>query len=227
MKIRGNTVGTPLKPEKAVVKCQNLSEEEKAQARENIGAVSQQDFEQRNDDIYFDISYCVSAAESQTFTDAQKALVRENIGAAKAGKYELIETIKLTEDTASIERTQEPDGTPYAFHAVYIKAKLAVGSASGSLRADFNGDQIISGGTQFSTSSQMYTKISAEVKYGKFFGDIEAGTESEYHTAVHYSQRFANSMVSCSDIHSLKLLRIGNVIDIPAGSQFEIWAVRK
>ncbi len=40
MKIRGNTVGTTLKPEKAVVKCQNLTEEEKAQARENIGAIS-------------------------------------------------------------------------------------------------------------------------------------------------------------------------------------------
>ena len=40
MKIRGNTVGTPIKPEKVVVKCQNLTEEEKAQARENIGAAA-------------------------------------------------------------------------------------------------------------------------------------------------------------------------------------------
>ena len=38
MKIRGNTVGTTLKPEQAVVKCQNLTEEQKAQARANIGA---------------------------------------------------------------------------------------------------------------------------------------------------------------------------------------------
>lgn len=37
MKIRGNTVGTPIKPEKVVVKCQNLTEEEKAQARANFG----------------------------------------------------------------------------------------------------------------------------------------------------------------------------------------------
>lgn len=37
MKIRGNTVGTTLKPEKAVVKCQNLTPEEKAKARKNIG----------------------------------------------------------------------------------------------------------------------------------------------------------------------------------------------
>ena len=38
MKIRGNTVGTPIKPEKNLVKATDLTEEEKAQARENIGA---------------------------------------------------------------------------------------------------------------------------------------------------------------------------------------------
>lgn len=37
-KIRGNTVGTTIKPEKALVKATNLNEEEKAQARANIGA---------------------------------------------------------------------------------------------------------------------------------------------------------------------------------------------
>ena len=40
MKIRGNTVGTPIKPEKNLVKATDLNPEEKAQARENIGAVS-------------------------------------------------------------------------------------------------------------------------------------------------------------------------------------------
>lgn len=39
-KIRGNTVGTTLKPEQAILKCQNLTEEEKAQARANIGAAA-------------------------------------------------------------------------------------------------------------------------------------------------------------------------------------------
>ena len=37
MKIRGNTVGTTLRPEKAIVKSKNLTEEEKAQARKNLG----------------------------------------------------------------------------------------------------------------------------------------------------------------------------------------------
>lgn len=41
-------------------------------------------------------------------------------GAASEGEYELIETVVLNEDMA-IERTQEPDGTPYMFDALTIK----------------------------------------------------------------------------------------------------------
>lgn len=40
MKIRGNTIGTAMKPEKNLVKATGLSPEEQAQARENIGAAS-------------------------------------------------------------------------------------------------------------------------------------------------------------------------------------------
>ena len=40
MKIRGNVVGTNLKPEKNLVKATALNEDEKALARENIGAAS-------------------------------------------------------------------------------------------------------------------------------------------------------------------------------------------
>lgn len=39
MKIRGITVGTPIKPEKAIVRCDDMTEEEKAVARRNIGAI--------------------------------------------------------------------------------------------------------------------------------------------------------------------------------------------
>ena len=40
MKIRGNTVGTPIKPTKVLVKSENLTPEEQAKARENIGAAN-------------------------------------------------------------------------------------------------------------------------------------------------------------------------------------------
>lgn len=39
MKIRGNTVGTPIKPKEVLVKSENLTPEEQAQARANIGAM--------------------------------------------------------------------------------------------------------------------------------------------------------------------------------------------
>ena len=44
MKIRGNTVSTNMKPERAIVKCENLTEEQKAQARQNIGAIGSRVF---------------------------------------------------------------------------------------------------------------------------------------------------------------------------------------
>ena len=40
MKIRGNTVGTPIKPKAALVKCEDLTPEEQARARQNIGAMA-------------------------------------------------------------------------------------------------------------------------------------------------------------------------------------------
>lgn len=37
MKIRGNVLGTTIKPERVLVKATDLTEEQKAQARENLG----------------------------------------------------------------------------------------------------------------------------------------------------------------------------------------------
>lgn len=54
MKIRGNTVGTPIKPKKVLVKSENLTEEEKALARANIGAAAV--IEDIDYSVYFDIT---------------------------------------------------------------------------------------------------------------------------------------------------------------------------
>lgn len=43
------------------------------------------------------------------------------------GVYELIETITLTE-AATIERTQEPDGTPYSFDALWVHIRVPAGA---------------------------------------------------------------------------------------------------
>lgn len=68
------------------------------------------------------------------FTDAQQAQARKNINAEKSkGVYELIETITLTGDTTSVVRTQEPDGTPYAFRAIGVVVQAEVGSANSGI----------------------------------------------------------------------------------------------
>lgn len=67
-------------------------------------------------------------------SDEQKQTMRERINAEKSkGVYELIETITLTEDTVSIVRTQEPDGTPYAFKAIGVVVQAEVGSANSGI----------------------------------------------------------------------------------------------
>lgn len=58
------------------------------------------------------------------------------------GVYELIEIFTLEED-AAIERTQEPDGTPYNFKKIIVKAYTTAQNAdSGSVFYQFNGKTV-------------------------------------------------------------------------------------
>lgn len=60
---------------------QALTDEQKAQARENIGAVGSADYEQDMEDLGNELHHTVKVYE-QTLTDAQKVQARKNIGAA-------------------------------------------------------------------------------------------------------------------------------------------------
>lgn len=48
----------------------------------------------------------------------------------RLSKYVLIETIVVGDESIKIERTQEPDGTPYAFDGLLILAKCPVGKTA-------------------------------------------------------------------------------------------------
>ena len=68
------------------------------------------------------LDYAVKAAmcdgKGAAWTSAEQKAARERMGVDKA--YELIESI-TTDGTAIVERTQEPDGTPYDFsHAIVV-----------------------------------------------------------------------------------------------------------
>lgn len=57
-------------------------------------------------------------------------------GGGSEGVYELIETITLEED-AAITRTQEPDGTPYAFTAMFIKMSISNAASPSAIHSKF------------------------------------------------------------------------------------------
>ena len=69
------------------------------------------------------MDYAVKAAmcdgKGAAWTSAEQKAARERMGVDKA--YELIEEITLTENVTQIIRTDEPDGTAYAFERVAIK----------------------------------------------------------------------------------------------------------
>lgn len=78
-KIRGNTVGTNIKPEKVLVKCENLTKKEKAKARANIGA----------DVSYFGVPY-ESAEAVYDISAAQDGSLKMYIFSNSTGFYDAV-----------------------------------------------------------------------------------------------------------------------------------------
>ena len=109
MKIRGNTVGTTMSPDKigerngAVLYApQELDDDQKAQARENIYAPSFADF----DELSLTVSRNRNELEEADYQLGQRVTALENGGGtgdgSAEGGYKLIETITLEEETGLI-----------------------------------------------------------------------------------------------------------------------------
>lgn len=79
-------------------------------------------------------SGAVAFDKDQTLTEEQKTNARKNINAAKTDRYALIETITMAEE-AQLDRSAEPDGTPYNLEAVFFHILVPAGVAmpSGSV----------------------------------------------------------------------------------------------
>lgn len=62
MKIRGNTVGTNVKPESVLIKATDLTEEQKTQARANIGAAKEGSGGGGGSSVEFDTTLSIEGA---------------------------------------------------------------------------------------------------------------------------------------------------------------------
>ena len=77
------------------------------------------------------LDYAVRAGllSNSKITDADKPQICETIGAEKHSNWELIETIDINSETnVTIERTAEPNGTPYNFDQVFLQLLLKDGA---------------------------------------------------------------------------------------------------
>lgn len=85
------------------------------------------------------LDYAVKAAmcdgKGAAWTDAEQKAARERMGVDKA--YELIEEITLAEESR-VARSTEPDGTPYNFAVIMLRAEFPASEKTGNIYVSYN-----------------------------------------------------------------------------------------
>lgn len=182
------------------------------------------------------MDYAVKTAmcdgKGPAWTANEQKAARERMGVDKA--YELIESI-MTDGTAIVERTQEPDGTPYNFSRV----KVAVTSPKNMESAIYIYGYISSGGA-IQSSPAMFAKDSPYYSRAMYSADVANGIMSYTSTdaSIVYSNNQAQGDTDASGVNqSPTLLFTSNNIDkirvyafgttaAPAGFLIQIYGVR-
>lgn len=161
-------------------------------------------------------------------TEEQKEQARENIGAEKAhGIYELIEAFTLETGT-TLERTQEPDGTPYRLERLLIKASAITDTYT------FFTNTIQCNGTNIAYLAHNFTAN----QNGREYGITEAFQECGYwrsisHTQNHQAHIYSYVRYGGTDYtakHAVSkypyITRIIGAVALPCDVDIEIWGVR-
>lgn len=140
-------------------------------------------------------------------------------------KYELIETITLDEDMA-IERTQEPDGTPYKFERMFLKIRC-VSTATPNIRfycMEKQSWSLAGGVLNFDTAtSTMYGAVEAYPYCGYWFTDTHQPSTDE---GRYLSLRGGVSALETTVEKCPYLDRVVSLGTLPAGTTVAIWGVR-
>ena len=137
-------------------------------------------------------------------------------------KFELIEEITLTEDTAIIERTTEPDGTTYKFEKMFIDIYAPIGTSNQFLRIFINNMasqlSVIPNVTNTTGIRYSWAEISNK-------GYFRAITKSGSGYANTYSTLYGSSIFS-TDMYITALKLVAETDTLPTNSIIKIYAVR-
>lgn len=145
----------------------------------------------------------------------------ETLGVKPEGEYELIESITLEED-AAIKRTQEPDGTPYNFSAMYVEIITTAANPAGyNVYFSFNNyvsppiwvDKLTN------NTATKYAYVECYKQYGIYRGRYRTHTTNNYITTIQESvYSGAKGNITRFNNNYSQLISAGTVINI--------WGVR-
>ena len=172
------------------------------------------------------MDYAVKAAmcdgKGAAWTEAEQKAARERMGIDKA--YELIETITISEETRSLERNLEPDGTAYNFRKMYVSIIIPQAKEVGFLYSYVNSILVGSALNSILNAprggiAQMYAHVADGFLDGYGVGARNSGASS-------YLGRYVTSLNVPSGISAISSMRILATVDIPINTNIKIYGVR-
>ena len=110
MKIRGNTVGTPISPKRVLCTQQTLTEEQKAQARENIDVPSYYELEDLRNDVLINNSK----------HDEDMLAVDTRLDELEKGYRHIVTRTIENDEGLEIGITKDKDGNPFSCSEFHI-----------------------------------------------------------------------------------------------------------
>lgn len=157
------------------------------------------------------------------WTANEQKAARERMGVDKA--YELIEEITISEETRSLERNLEPDGTAYNFRKMYVSIITTQAENNGLFYSYFNDtlvgiayNSIISAYPEGGIA-QIYAHVADGFLDGYGVGAVNQGTSSNL-------MRYATPQNVPSGIEAINKMNIKSTVDIPINTNIKIYGVR-
>lgn len=164
------------------------------------------------------------------FTDAQQAQARKNINAEKSkGVYELIETVTLVEAVERVERTKEPDDTPYALKAALVDISTPAGAGTGTIAYVFMAGTTYLGFVSLGSAITATGAISSGemfLRHGRWSEEVTMAGASTG-TGTMYTYRSPVLLeASYPVIDRIRLVATTSNVPLPVGTVINIYGVR-
>ena len=147
-------------------------------------------------------------------------------GQSNEKKFELIDTITVKEEnTTSIEKSTEPDGTAYNFEKVYIELTTEASDAAHPISISVNGNKSISYTAAGINTAKKYLCAYGLIINGLLIpiGSGPASAAASYPSLI----TRATAHIGVNSITNVLVKTGDNTAYIPVGSVIKIYAVRR